>query len=390
MDMKVYKRTRYQNIYKHKKNSNYIISISKPVKTSISRDVEDNKIYDINIALKIRDNPKIRTIKGKETTNKEMFDDVYIKYLDYCKNVQKLAYNTINKKKKIYKKHLKGKINKKVTKINKEWIANFINNLNTTDKQKNEILKNLSAFFSWCKQEEIIIISPTEKIKKHKIPKAEMKFLIPEEINKLLDVLNKDINDITLKVDQRKKAYIIKMLILIECSTGNRIGETRALSFNKFSKNKQTAKINHSINYNTKDNNFFSTTKTKNSDREINITDNLIKEILNYKNFLIDIVGLNVKDCDLLFFNYSTNKPYSDSYLREIFHEYCDKASITKIRLYDLRHTYVALMMSEGVELYKISSRIGHINYSTTVNKYGHLSTQTKKETAQITDKYLF
>ena len=79
MDMKVYKRTRYQNIYKHKKNSNYIISISKPVKTSISRDVEDNKIYDINISLKIRDNPKIRTIKGKETTNKEMFDDVYIK-----------------------------------------------------------------------------------------------------------------------------------------------------------------------------------------------------------------------------------------------------------------------------------------------------------------------
>ena len=48
-------------------------------------------------------------------------------------------------------------------------------------------------------------------------------------------------------------------------------------------------------------------------------------------------------------------------------------ANVSKTRLYDLRHTYVALMMYEGKELYQISGRIGHSNYSTTVNKYGHL-----------------
>ena len=56
--------------------------------------------------------------------------------------------------------------------------------------------------------------------------------------------------------------------------------------------------------------------------------------------------------------------------------------------MYDLRHTYVATMMSEGKELYHISERIDHSDYSTTVNKYGHLSTKTRKEIAAITDKY--
>lgn len=46
-------------------------------------------------------------------------------------------------------------------------------------------------------------------------------------------------------------------------------------------------------------------------------------------------------------------------------------------------------MMAEGKELYLISERLGHINYSTTVNKYGHLSNKTRKEIAKVTDKYL-
>ena len=57
--------------------------------------------------------------------------------------------------------------------------------------------------------------------------------------------------------------------------------------------------------------------------------------------------------------------------------------------MYDLRHTYVATMMSEGKELYYISERLGHNNYNTTVNKYGHLSNEKRKEIAESTDKYL-
>ena len=75
--------------------------------------------------------------------------------------------------------------------------------------------------------------------------------------------------------------------------------------------------------------------------------------------------------------------------LRKDFYKFSEQAGVPKIRLYDLRHTYVATMMSEGKELYFVSPRLGHVNYSTTVNKYGHLSNQARKEVALTTDKYL-
>ena len=70
------------------------------------------------------------------------------------------------------------------------------------------------------------------------------------------------------------------------------------------------------------------------------------------------------------------------------FYKYCEKSNVKKIRLYDLRHIYVATMMTEGKELYHISERLGHTNFQTTVNKYGHLSNEVRKEVAKVTDKY--
>ena len=64
------------------------------------------------------------------------------------------------------------------------------------------------------------------------------------------------------------------------------------------------------------------------------------------------------------------------------------KAKVKKIRLYDLRHTFVTTMMSENWELYHISKTLGHSNYSTTVNKYGHITKQIRKEMALTTDKF--
>ena len=144
----------------------------------------------------------------------------------------------------------------------------------------------------------------------------------------------------------------------------------------------------HSINYNTKSNDFLSSTKNYHSQRIIDVSTKLIEEIKKYKDYLIKDLNLNITNESIIFFNHINHKPYSDVTLRKHFHYYCKKAKVTQIRLYDLRHTYVATMMSEGLELYHISERIGHSNFNTTVNKYGHLSNEVKKEVAKITDKY--
>lgn len=386
MDKKVYENTRYQNIYRHKKNKNYVIMISKPVKSSISR-IDGKKIMKLEDALKIRDNKKIKAQKGQEIACSEDFDTLWCKYIYACKNIKKLAYNTMKRKIKIYNKYLKGKIQTRVSKLKKEELATFIDNINTTDKEKNQIIKELKTFFNWCISEEYLIVSPMDAIEKYKVQKSEMKFWTPEELKKVLNTLDDDI--INGNKNDVMRASMVKILILIGFSLGDRIGETRALTFDCFDENLGIVEIKHSINYDINDEEFLSNTKNYHSQRKIDITKKLINEVKDYKKFLIENTNYAINDNNLIFFNYKRKKPYSDTNLRKQFTYYCYKANVTKIRMYDLRHTYVATMMAEGKELYHISSRIGHNNYSTTVNKYGHLSNKIRKEIAAVTDKYI-
>ena len=139
MDLKRYEKTRYQNIYRNKKNKNYMIMISNP-KTTIGI-VNGKKIYDIEEAKKIRDNPKIRLQKESEIKTKNNFDELWEKYIYDCKYVKKLAYNSIIKKEKTYNKYLKNKFDKPLSKLTKEIFVKFINEIETTDKKKNEVIK---------------------------------------------------------------------------------------------------------------------------------------------------------------------------------------------------------------------------------------------------------
>ena len=215
-----------------------------------------------------------------------------------------------------------------------------------------------------------------------------MKYWLPDELKTFLTTLENDINYSNNRL-VKEKAYLIKILTITNFSLGDRIGETRALTFNCINKENKTIIIKHSINYDTKSTNYFSTTKTPKSQRINEITDKLIQEIEDYKNFLINECNYKVNDDSLIIFNYKNNKPYSDATLRKHFKYYCNKANVKIIRMYDLRHTYVATMMAEGKPLYYISPKIGHNNYITTVKKYGHISDEVKRKLAESTDKYI-
>lgn len=385
MDKKIYEKTRYQNIYRHKKNKNYVIMMSKPVKTSISR-IDGKKITDIDSALKIRDNYIIRNQKGIESVHKESFDVLWEKYITNCKKIKKLEYNTILRKEKDYNRYLKGKITKPVSKIDKDFMAEFIDNCVCSNKQKNHLMKITKAFFNWCIEEEFIITNPIVKIKKYKVEKIEMKYWLPNEIKQFLETINKDIesDDLTAK----KNAMIVKTLTIIGLAVGDRVGESRALRFKDFNKAEKTLSIMHSINYDKSDSNLIKTTKTEKSKRINTIDEKLLEQIDEYKSFLINECNYKIDDNTLLFLNHSTKKPYSDVALRKKFHYYCDKANVTKIRMYDLRHTFVTTMMAEGVDISIISPYIGHNNISTTSNEYGHITNEVKRKIANIASKY--
>lgn len=376
MDLKIYKKTRYQNIYQRIKGKHFVIAIRKPKSTIISKDFNGNRIYDIEVAKKVRDT---LAIQGDQYIqySKGTFKSLWAKYIEYCEIVEKLAFNTLKKKKNFYKAHYNYFDNYKVNKITRDDIINFIENIVSPVKQKNEILKILKCFFNWCVKEEYINKSPAFKIKEIKTTKNEMKYWTPEELKKFINYLDSIDNEYSKR---------IKMLTLIGFTLGDRIGETRALTWSSINIEHHEITISHSINYDSNSKNYLSSTKNYQSQRTIDITDKLINEILNYKEYLKSKYK-NVND--IIFYNYKNNKPYSDTALRKQFYKFIDDAKVPKIRMYDLRHTYVTIMMSENWKLYHISKQLGHKNYSTTVDKYGHIESNTRKEIAKSTDKYI-
>lgn len=370
MNTKVYEKTRYQNIYRHKKNKNYLVMISKPVKSSIST-IDGNKILKLEEALKVRDNPNLKIQKPTKTAHSDTFDALWCDYINYSTNVRKLAKNSVIRKTKTYNKYLKGVFKKKITKLQENDFTYYINRLNCTDKTKNEIIKEAKAFLNWCVKEKIILYNPIANVSKYKILKTEMKYWTPEEISKFFSVLKADID----AGINKEIAYRTYMFALIGFSLGDRTGETLNLTFDNFNYKTNTVVIKG--------------TKTKKSDREIDISAKLAKEVKDYYWHLINEFDYDIIKDELIFCNHNTKKPLTDTTMRKHFYYYCEKANVSKIRMYDLRHTYVATMMMEGKELYYISQRIGHSSYNTTVDKYGHLSNKTRKEIAELTDKYI-
>ncbi|MFD2923483.1 tyrosine-type recombinase/integrase [Halobacillus naozhouensis] len=64
------------------------------------------------------------------------------------------------------------------------------------------------------------------------------------------------------------------------------------------------------------------------------------------------------------------------------------KYNIKNIRLHDLRHTMVTLLMEEGESLKAIQERAGHCSSRITSYIYGHLTKKAKRSTAEKFEKY--
>lgn len=371
---KYYKKTRYQNIYKHEKNKNYIITIRK-INNVISK-FDGEKIYSIDIALKVRDS---YTNKQINKTNLS-FEDLYSKYLYECENVYKMAYNTLKKKKMFYNIEYYKLAKYKINQISKNDLILFFNRINRTSKEKNELLKMLKAFFNWCCKNNYIDISPALYITKDKVPKPNLNYWLQDDINKFIKTLNDNLGD--------PSARLIKILTISMLSLGCRLGELRALTFNDIDFNKKIVTIKNSIEYDTSLNQLKGNTKNEIAQRDIFVTDKYLNELFEYKKFLINNIGIDIQNDTPLLISTSTGKSISDVSLRKHFNHYTKLSGIPKIRMYDLRHTFATLMMERGIDMYVLEKSMGHSKISTTIDTYGNVSSNSRKKVSSITDDF--
>lgn len=189
--------------------------------------------------------------------------------------------------------------------------------------------------------------------------KKEMLFWTQEEYKKFsLEIMDKPISFYAFEV-------------LYWC--GIRLGELLALTKEDFDLENKKLRINKSYQkINGED--VITTPKTVNSNRYIDMPDALVEEMQNYLNELYGI-----KDTDRIF-------PITKSYLHHEMDRGTKAAGVKRIRIHDLRHSHVSLLIQKGFSAIAIAQRVGHESIRITY-KYAHLFPSVGKDIANVLDR---
>ena len=109
--------------------------------------------------------------------------------------------------------------------------------------------------------------------------------------------------------------------------------------------------------------------KTEKSVRNIKMPDFLVDEIKDYLNALYNV------ESDTRIF------PITKSYLHHEMKRGCNATGVKRIRIHDLRHSHVSLLINMGFTAVAIADRVGHESIDITY-RYAHLFPTTQREIA--------
>ena len=150
---------------------------------------------------------------------------------------------------------------------------------------------------------------------------------------------------------------------------GIRLGELLALTYGDFDFNKRTLRINKSYQC-IKGKDVVTTPKTKKSNRIIAMPDFLCDEMQTYFKGLY-----KPKKNDRVFL-------ITKAYLHSEMRRGCKETGVKKIRIHDLRHSHVSLLIDMGLTPLAIADRVGHESIDITY-RYAHLFPSKQTEIAE-------
>ena len=161
-----------------------------------------------------------------------------------------------------------------------------------------------------------------------------------------------------------KPVYFYAFELLYWC--GLRIGELRALTASDIDFERKIVKITKSYQrIDGKD--VITTPKTKKSIRNVQMPEFLCEEMKEYLAMLYD-----VKPEERIFVQ-------SKSAFAKVLKNGADAAGIERIRVHDLRHSHISLLINAGLTLLDIADRSGHEAVEITL-QYGHLFPNRQNE----------
>ncbi|HZD23874.1 MAG TPA: site-specific integrase [Acidimicrobiia bacterium] len=207
----------------------------------------------------------------------------------------------------------------------------------------------LARIFDAAVESGLLARTPCRGVKLPKIEETEKRFLSPEEIIRLAE-----------SIHPRYRAFV-----LTGAYSGARFGELAALDLDHYEPLRRTIRIERTL---SEVNGKLRLTepKTRASVRSVTLPEWLVKTLAQH------LTEWPPSENGLLF-----SAP-EGGYLRRSFRDRFWRPAVAEsvgepMRAHDLRHTHVALLISEGVHPAIIASRLGHTSVKTVLDVYGHL-----------------
>lgn len=167
--------------------------------------------------------------------------------------------------------------------------------------------------------------------------------------------------------DEEMYRIIFQMLFWLGC----RVGELLALTSQDIDFENGTVNISKTY-YRRNQTDYVTPPKTESSNRKITIPKFLAEEM---KDFVDRQYGLTPED--RIF-------PITDRAIQKKMKQKTNQAKLKPIRVHDLRHSHIALLIEKGMQPLVIAQRVGHDSVNTTMNIYGHLYPNKQKQVADL------
>lgn len=315
-----------------------------------------------------------------------------------------------------YETYIRGHItpyfkNLKLKDLNPKILQDFFNTKLTggrldnkegglSDKTIKNLYNMIHASLKQAYLSEMIKKNICEFIKVPKVSRKEMRVLTREE----------QINLITASRNHR-----LGIVVILDLFTGMRLGEILALRWNDIDFNKNIISVKNTIKRVTTHNSdgskteiILDTPKTDNSFRIIPLINEMKIELKNHlkiQNKEKQIGGTAYNNKNFVFCN-EIGKPYDQKTFKNYYNKILlecgliesrpktirdkikkglkskpkPKGSSPNVTFHTLRHTFATRAIEQGMDVLVLSKILGHSDPSTTLNKYGHVLPNHKKD----------
>lgn len=231
-----------------------------------------------------------------------------------------------------------------------------------SDQTIRGIHTTLHAALDKAVEENLIFRNPADTCRLPSAKPREMKVLEPEEIQRLLIQARED------------GCY---ELLLLELSTGLRRGEICALQWDDLNMNTGALQVERQV-HRIRGELAVSPPKTKAGRRTVLLPLPVLNVLKAYRTSCSSrwMFPSPVKE----------DSPMDPAAVRKRLSTILKRADCKSLRFHDLRHTFATASLEHGMDIKTLSTVIGHVSSSTTLNIYAHVTDEMQRTAAAKID----